>query len=139
MLSAGEIVGAYGFLQLATERDPTDAEAHYQLALARLLHQENDAAKQSLLRALELDPFHGGAHYNLGIVLEEEGDVAGAETEYRAAVQYLKPPAIAHARLGGLFAARGDMAAARAELDTVRSMDPGGEADRYLSHVLGAS
>ncbi|MFN8180021.1 MAG: tetratricopeptide repeat protein [bacterium] len=139
LLAAGELPGARGFNLLATQRDSTDADAHFQLARVYLLRGRNDDAKQSLLTVLSLDPAHGGAHYNLGVILEDEGDVAGAETEYRAAIQFLPQPAIAHARLGALLAGRGDFAAARRELDTVRSLDPAGEADRYLTHVLGGS
>jgi tetratricopeptide (TPR) repeat protein len=139
LLAAGELPGARGFNLLATQRDSTDADAHFQLARVYLLRQRNEEAKQSLLTVLSLDPAHGGAHYNLGVVLEAEGDIAGAETEYRAAIQFLPKPAIAHARLGALFAARGDVTTARRELDTVRSLDPGGEADRYLTPILGGS
>ncbi len=137
LMSGAQIVGALGFLEVAASRDSTDAEIFHRLAQAYLLHGRAADAKSASLTGLAIDPFHGGIHYNLAVALEAEGDLDGAETEYRAAIAQMAEPSVAHARLGGVLLARGDVAGARAELDTVRRLAPGEEADRYLTGVLG--
>jgi tetratricopeptide (TPR) repeat protein len=137
--SIGELDGAEAFLNVARDRDPENAEGHFQLALVHLLDESFDRAKELLLTALSHDPFHGGAHYNLGMILEKEGDFAGAEVEYTAAALSLADPTVAHARLGALLTRRGDISGARQQLELIRRLDPDGEAARYLTEILGES
>jgi tetratricopeptide (TPR) repeat protein len=137
--AVGSLRAARGFLRIASMRSPRDAEIQFQYALALLLDGRDERAKSQLLTALAIREDHGPAHYNLGNLLEKEGDLAGAEVEYRAAIQYLEDPVPAHARLGALLARRGDRDEAREELETIRRLAPGSEAERFLEEILAGS
>ncbi|MDP6460525.1 MAG: hypothetical protein QGH59_02010, partial [Gemmatimonadota bacterium] len=63
--ATGSLRQARVFLAMAVERSPA-LETHYQLALALLLLEEEDAALEAFLLALADDPFHGGCHFNVG-------------------------------------------------------------------------
>jgi tetratricopeptide (TPR) repeat protein len=134
---SGDLGGARKLLAAAAEHAPDDPEAHYELGLVHLFTGRLDDAKASLLQALSADPFHGETHYNLGLVLEREGDLDGAETEYRAAALSLVDPVPAHARLGALLARRGRFEEARDQLETIRRLAPGGDAEAFVAAALG--
>jgi tetratricopeptide (TPR) repeat protein len=136
--SVGAFPEAKAFLLPAVARDSTWAEAQFQLGLVYLLEEDDAKAKECFLLGMFHDPSHGGIHYNLGTVLEKGGDMQGAETEYRAATLLLEDPTPAHARLGALLAQVGDLEGAAEELQRLRQIDPGGEAERFLAEFLGA-
>lgn len=139
LLAGGELPGARRLLGMATDRDSTRVEAHFQFARVLSLLGEADRAKEELLLGMNLDPYHGGIHLQLGALLEAEGDTAGALTEYAAAVLQLPDPTFALARLGSLQYRTGDSAGALSQLGILERDYPNSQATRALREALGAS
>jgi hypothetical protein len=137
--ASGRLLGARNLLRLAVERDPENAEAHFQLALVHRLEENFDDSRASLLTGLNYDPYHGGIHYNLGALLEFDGDLTGAATEYQAAALYLEEPAPALARLGALLVRQGFVEQANEQLEEIRRIAPGSEAEKFLESVIAGA
>jgi hypothetical protein len=135
----GDVRGARRCLGFAEERRPEDAEVLFQRALVHLIDGEVGAARSKLLTALLHDSDHGGVHYNLGQIFEAEGDREGAIVEYAAAILTLDDPAPAHARLGALLLALGRRDEAVEQLEKIREIAPGSEAERFLEEALAGS
>jgi tetratricopeptide (TPR) repeat protein len=133
---SGDLAGALAFLGRAADSDPKDAEIQFQIGLVHLIREDKDAAKANFLAGMLQDPEHGGIHFNLATILEDEGDLLGSEIEYRAATLHLDDPAPAHARLGGVLMKLGRSDEARGELERVRRLAPGSDAEQYLSRAL---
>jgi Flp pilus assembly protein TadD len=123
-------------LELARGRESGNAEVWFEIGLTRLLEQRFEEAMSALHRAIRIDPGHGPAHYNLGSLLEREGDLSGAETEYRAAIPRLEDPTPAHTRLGVVLALKGALDEARVELEAVRRLSPGSDAEAVLREAI---
>jgi hypothetical protein len=134
--ATGDIEAAADMLELARGRESDNAEVWFEIGLTRLLEQRFPEAMSALHRAIRIDPGHGPAHYNLGSLLEREGDLSGAETEYRAAIPRLADPTPAHTRLGVVLALRGSFEEARVELEAVRRLAPGSDAEAVLLEAI---
>jgi tetratricopeptide (TPR) repeat protein len=134
--ASGDIDAAAAMLALARGRGGANAELSFEIGLTRLLEQHYDEAMSALHDAIRIDPGHGPAHYNLGTLLEREGDLNGAETEYRAAIPRLDDPTPAHTRLGVVLARKGNIEDARAELESVRRLAPGSDAEAVLREAI---
>ncbi|MGQ0721696.1 MAG: tetratricopeptide repeat protein [Candidatus Eiseniibacteriota bacterium] len=134
--AAGDIESAADMLELARGQESGNAEVWFEIGLTRLLEQRFEEAMSALHRAIRIDPGHGPAHYNLGSLLEREGDLSGAETEYRAAIPRLADPTPAHTRLGVVLTLRGSLEEARVELEAVRRLAPGSDAEAVLLEAI---
>jgi hypothetical protein len=134
--ATGDIESAADMLELARGREGGNAEVWFEIGLTRLLERRFEEAMSALHRAIRVDPAHGPAHYNLGSLLEREGDLSGAETEYRAAIPRLADPTPAHTRLGVVLALRGSFEEARVELEAVRRLAPGSDAEAVLLEAI---
>jgi hypothetical protein len=134
--ATGDIEAAADMLELARGRESGNAEVWFEIGLTRLLEQRFEEAMSALHRAIRIDPGHGPAHYNLGSLLEREGDLSGAETEYRAAIPRLEDPTPAHTRLGVVLALKGALDEARVELEAVRRLSPGSDAEAVLREAI---
>ncbi len=91
---------------------PTDAEAHYNLALALSDDDGWQEAATCYRNALELRPDYGLAWNNLGAALEQLADLAGAEEAYARAVALSPRHAEAQNNLGAIYAKQGKLGAA---------------------------
>lgn len=74
-------------LQKSTELAPDNAEAHYNLAVARKAHGLLHDAVSSYRRAIQLKPDYAEAHCNLGNALRELGQSEDALHSYRHALK----------------------------------------------------
>jgi adenylate cyclase len=120
-------------LQESVALDPSRAESHATLALARSIlvnyassssHDTWAEIRAGVLRALALDPDLPEAHAVLGIVLESAWDWDGAERELRRAIELLPGYAQAHHWLGLSLLTRARFDEAVAALRASISLDP---------------
>lgn len=63
-----------------------DYEACNDIGLARLAHQEWEAAAQAFLKAIQIDPGRLEGYCNYGITLERRGEIVSASEQYRQAL-----------------------------------------------------
>ena len=99
--------------QRAIERDPTDAEAHFNLGVLYFAREKGAEAMALFEKALELRPDYPEAHLLLGMEYHYRGQFDEALGRYHTALQ-LKPEdpapyrllALAHDALGNEEAAR---------------------------------
>lgn len=80
-LAQKNYMGAMPLLQQATEEEPENAEAFYQLGKAALEAGIHDVAEEPFKRAAELDPTKPGIHFHLARVYDEKGRKAEAIQE----------------------------------------------------------
>jgi len=102
---SGDSQGAATILQQATQAEPQNAEAWYDLGLLK-------SDPSALTRATDLDPGLAEAHNTLGAVFAEKGSVSEAEAAFRRALQVEPTLAGAHANLANLLSTRTDPAEA---------------------------
>jgi serine/threonine-protein kinase len=69
----------------ALELDPTSADAHAVLGLAKSYSSDNAGAEEEFKRALKLNPNHATARHWYGVLLREAGRMDEAYTELRRA------------------------------------------------------
>jgi predicted CXXCH cytochrome family protein len=110
--SSGQPQQALDVLLHATQAEPADAEAFYDLGLLQSDLGRKPEAIASLRKATELDPEFADAQNSLGAVLAETGQSGPAETAIRAALRIAPTLAAAHANLANLLAYRNDLAEA---------------------------
>ena len=103
-LGAGQLQQALDPLLRATQTDPSDAEAWFDLGLVEAEMGRDAAAIASLRRANELDPEYAAAQDRLGAVLSKMGRKDQAEVAYRAALRIQPTFADANANLANLLA-----------------------------------
>jgi tetratricopeptide (TPR) repeat protein len=65
-------------------QDPRDVDALVNLALVERAGEDDERAKDLLIRALSVAPRNAWAHYNLAVVFDHSGEVARAVEHYRA-------------------------------------------------------
>jgi protein O-GlcNAc transferase len=82
----GRAASAVDLLQQALQVDPSDAETHNNLALARHGLGDATAAEGGFRQALRINPHYAEAHNNLGDLLREQGRLDEAVVELRAAL-----------------------------------------------------
>lgn len=102
-------------LQLATELDPNNAQAHNNLGLAYFFRDRYELAERALRRALEISPKFNEARDNLARVLIEQGRPDEAIRDLRIVLSDLTYPSAdrAWANMGLAYFRRGDFAQAR--------------------------
>ncbi len=101
--SLGRLELAIALKEHQVERQPVDAIAHNNLALAYYFAGRYDEAEVAIRTVIAVSPDYMGAHYRLGAILLMRGDAAGAleafsrekDDEYRT-----KGSALAHFALG---------------------------------------
>jgi tetratricopeptide (TPR) repeat protein len=89
-LNRGELADAEGWLSLALESDPSDAQALQLLGSVRRYQGQLDEAERLLRLSLSQDPNQPNVHCNLGNVLGLQGRFHEAAESHREAIR-LKP------------------------------------------------
>ena len=84
---AGDWKQAQELLQKAIALDATYADAHFDLAVIQLQHEEYAGAEQELRAVVKLEPGDAAAHSTLGGVLLATGRNAEARTEFEIALK----------------------------------------------------
>ncbi|MGE0706843.1 MAG: tetratricopeptide repeat protein [Planctomycetota bacterium] len=81
-------------LEEASQKNPSDAEAHYLLSVVAAERGDLGAALEHATKALELNPDHAGAHYQVAFVnrVMEGGDAAQALEHAQKAVEKAAEP-----------------------------------------------
>lgn len=87
----------------AIELDPSDAWAHYSLAVAYSRSGQEGEALAELRKACEIDPYHSTWFAHLAVSQVNTGDTAGALASYRKALALDPKNAWAEADLGALL------------------------------------
>ncbi|MEQ8850647.1 MAG: tetratricopeptide repeat protein [Phycisphaerales bacterium] len=80
--------------------DPDNADALHLFGLLSGQLGREDAAIESIRRAIQVNDGHPAYHYSLGRALAGRGDMAEAEAEFRRAIEIHEPLAPAHLELG---------------------------------------
>lgn len=118
-LSIGEELAIQGRLDAAllharraTELDPKNAVAFYNLGTMLQSRGELDAAAESFRRTLKIRPDYALAWINLGAVYGARGDTAAAIEHFEAALRSDPGSALAHFNLGIAHQSQGDLRAA---------------------------
>src|SRR5262249_57359194 len=83
----GENAEAAKLLARNLEREPDNAETHYNLGLVLAALGRNGEAEASYRRGLALRPGSVDGHNNLGVLLEQTGRYDEAEACYRRAIE----------------------------------------------------
>lgn len=73
---------ALALFQKAVQRNPAQAEAHYQIALMTAEAGNQEAAEASFRKTLELQADHPFAWYDLALLYHRRGDAEGAYNAY---------------------------------------------------------
>lgn len=73
---------ALALFQKAVQQNPTQAEAHYQIALMTAEAGHQEAAEASFRKTLELQADHPFAWYDLALMFHRRGDAEGAYNAY---------------------------------------------------------
>lgn len=73
--------------EAATQIDPSDATAFYNLGLMQKLARKYSAAEQAFETAVDLDPDYGKAHRALGDLYEDTGKNSSAVSAYLKAIK----------------------------------------------------
>jgi Flp pilus assembly protein TadD len=89
-------------LQRATELDPTNADAAYDLGKALLLAGNSEPAVAALRRSIELRPSDPSSHYQLARAFEKAGKADDARQEWKRFAELKK----AHPEVGGMASGR---------------------------------
>jgi predicted CXXCH cytochrome family protein len=110
--ASGQTQPALDALLRATQSEPMDAEARYDLGLMQSELGKKPEAIASLRRAVELDPEFANAQNSLGAIFAETEQFDLAEAAFRAALRIEPTLAVAHANLANVLAARSDLAQA---------------------------
>jgi tetratricopeptide (TPR) repeat protein len=76
-----------GYLKVAVESDPANADGHNELGTLYLSLGDLANAEAEFVEAIRLGPSSASAHYNLGIVLVKEQHLDRAAGEFRQALQ----------------------------------------------------
>ncbi len=121
----GDNGAAVGLLSRALEREPDNAEAHYNLGLVLAKLGRHAEAEASYRRGLALKPGAVDGHNNLGVLLEEVGRYDEAEACYRQAIALAPELAHAHNNLGVLLKESGRLAAALQAHRRAIALNPG--------------
>lgn len=85
-LKLGDIERTINCYQWATENDPKDTEAYYNLAALLKQSQGWEAAAQCYQRLLEADPQQAEARQKLGLIWVEQGEREAAMEQFQSAI-----------------------------------------------------
>jgi eukaryotic-like serine/threonine-protein kinase len=120
----------------ALQLDPTLAEAHVALGLAREIYDWNwKAAEQCFKRAIELNPNSWSAHSEYGILQQRTGRSEAALPELKRSAELNPTYWGAHYRLAMSYIAIGDH---RLAVETLRkSLEFTDQSNRWIAPALG--
>jgi len=110
--------------QKALLRDPDDAVAHYNLALALAKQGKIGEAAAHYEHALAVDPVHAQAHNNLGNILAAQGKTDEAIAHFRQALAIKADYAEAASNLGNALAECGKLDEAREIFERALTIRP---------------
>src|SRR5262249_9957670 len=108
----------------ASELDPKDAPAHYNLGNVLRARGDLVGAIAAYQKAIECDPKFTSAHNNLGGTLKARGDLEGAIAAYRQATACDPKHAKAHYGLGLALEDKNDLTGAIASYRAAIKADP---------------
>ncbi|MDQ3264756.1 MAG: tetratricopeptide repeat protein [Myxococcota bacterium] len=83
----GQLARAVSLYEAVISLDPSRAEAHFGLGLARVKAKDHPAGLQSLARAVELAPGNAAFHYRYGQALLEVGRFEEGKAQLQAALK----------------------------------------------------
>jgi type II secretory pathway predicted ATPase ExeA/tetratricopeptide (TPR) repeat protein len=118
----------------AIEIDPSYAEAHYNLGLARLRQGDLEGAVQAFRKVVSIRPDSEDAYRHLGVALWKQGELGEAVTAFRKAIALNPDDALAHHNLALALRDQGALDEAIEELRQVIALDP---RDAIAQHNLG--
>jgi Flp pilus assembly protein TadD len=111
-------------MKRATQLDPMNIEAHFDLGYALSQQQKLPQAINEYRRVLQLDPDSGAVHYDLGVALEKEHDLNAAIPEFRQAARLDPSDERAAYALGAALYDQNDWPGAAAELRNAVRLAP---------------
>jgi arylsulfatase A-like enzyme/Tfp pilus assembly protein PilF len=100
---SGDLPRAIELYRQAVRLAPTDADAHYNLAVTLQEAGRQEEAFEALSRAIQLDPRRPEAHNALGIALLARGDLENALDQFRTATSLDAHNARAFNNLGNVL------------------------------------
>lgn len=135
----GREAEALEHLTAAVRLQPSDATAHYNLAVVLASRGRTDEAIAGYREALRLKPEYASAHNNLGNVLETRGEIDEAARHFGEAVRVDPTHAIAHYNLARVLRRQGRRDEAIEHLESAVRLKPDfSEARRALDALQGA-
>jgi hypothetical protein len=120
---AGHLHRAFADYEAATNKDPDNQYAHYDLGYIDQQRKETSKASAEYTEALRIDPTFADALYNMG-VLEAPTDPAGAIEFYKRDLGVDPRNASANFNLGVLLIRQGETALGDLYLETGLSLNP---------------
>ncbi len=127
------IANAKGALRNAAALDPSDDQAHFYLALARMQTGDIPGAMKSFERSVEINPGFADAHSNLGTLYLQAGDRDKAYANLKKAVSLGADSSSLRNNLAVLLAKEGRLDDAVSEVKRALELDP---ADRTARENL---
>ena len=133
---AGELLEAATRYREAIRLDPSNAEAHHNLAGVLQGQGWIHDAIAELETALELRPEYAEAHYNLANLLRTQDKLREAVRHYRRALALQPGLAPAHNNLANVLKELGEFDAAREHYDRALALDPENTDARFNRAIL---
>ena len=124
-LQSGHLDEAAADFTLATELNPTFAEAWFNLGLVKMQQEQWAESEAALKKSLSLKPALHGAHLFLGIDKYRDGDLAGATEALKKETALDSKSSTALMWLGVVQLANGDVDGAATNLDAAAKLKPG--------------
>lgn len=124
LLEAGDAQAAIREFRAALQAQPSNADAHGNLALALERSGETASALKEYERALALAPGHAKAANNRAVLLAKLGRTDEARRAFEQLVQSNTQSADAWANLGAFLRESGEWAAARSALEKALAIEP---------------
>lgn len=106
---------------MASQRDPSHAMYHFNVALVNGKKGRTADAIKEHQEAIRLDPKYPRAHYVLGLIYEDQNDIDAAIAEYRETVRIDSVFKNAHATLGRALVKINDLSNAIAAFQKAQS------------------
>lgn len=123
-LDANQPAAAEPLFRKAVESDPTDVNAHFNLALALSLQQKDEPAIAELRKVLELKPGLYEANLNLGVLLLRNHQAGDALAVLRPAVEAKPTEARPNSYYAQAALETGNLDEAEKYFRIVRTLDP---------------
>jgi tetratricopeptide (TPR) repeat protein len=133
----GREAEAFEHLTAAVRLQPSDATAHYNLAVVLASQGKTDEAIARYREALRLKPEYAPAHNNLGNALENRGEMNAAAGHFREAVRIDPSHAIAHYNLARALRRQGRREEAVEHLEAAVRLKPDFPEARRALDALG--